>query len=97
MSKMSRKEQALREHQAFLAKHGIGPRKRLTGAVSSPLTVKYDPVGKVALGSIPGNGVKGRAHTPAGNRVIGQAYNKGPLMVLGSKDELKNAARRDRG
>jgi hypothetical protein len=97
MAKLTRKERLMQEHQTFLAKHGIGKRKRLTGAVTSPMTVSYDPKGKVALGSIPSNGIKGRGNTPAGDRIIGQAYNKGPLMVLGSKDELKNASRRDRG
>jgi len=92
-----RKQKAREEHARFLAKMGIGKQRRLKGAVASPMTVVHDPkVNPVAQGSIPANGPKGRAHTPAGNRVIGQAYNKGPLMVLGSKAELANAARRDR-
>lgn len=88
---------AQREHERFLAKMGVKGRRKLTGAVASPMEVRFDPPHSgVAEGSIPANGAKGRQHTPAGDRIIGQAYNKGPLMVLGSKAELGNAKRRDR-
>lgn len=90
----NRLQQAHEAHAKFLAKFGIDHKAKpsLRGVEREA----YTQPPKVTSDTIPANGPRGRAHTPSGGRVIGQAYNKGPLMVLGSKDELANAKRRDR-
>lgn len=86
-------QRAHEKHAEFLSKYGIDHSKRpkLKGVDRE----KYSQPKRVTSDSIPGSGAKKFGHGP-GNRIIGQAYNKGPLMVLSSKDELGNAKRRDR-
>lgn len=88
------------EHAKFLAKYGIDAsgKPKLTGAVARPMTAagRRQPTLLPTSDEIPRNGPARVVHESTGNHVIGQPYNKGPLMVLGSKAELVNGKRRDR-
>jgi len=93
-SKSKRLSAAQAAHDKFLRSHGIDPNRkpRLRGVERE----KYERPDDPTSGTVPANGPRGRAHTPSGGRIIGQVYNKGPLMVLSNKSELANSKRRDR-
>lgn len=93
-SKSKRLSQTQVEHDKFLRSHGIDPQRKpiLRGVEPTRYERPPDPTSDM----IPANGPVGRAHTPSGGRIIGQVYNKGPLMVLSHKSELANAKRRDK-
>lgn len=98
MKKISRKQQQIDEHAKFLARYGIKQKKRLKGYVDSPLVVKktVEPQKYTTSDTIPATGVAKVRHKVTTDKIIGQPYNKGPLMVLSSKADLQNAKRRDR-
>lgn len=97
---MTRKERIRAEHEAALRKLGVKNFKRtnLKGSVSSPLTTTTLTAGVHTKTSdkIPANGSKKQRHKITTNKIVGLAYNKGPIMVLSSKEDLKAAQRRDR-
>lgn len=103
-SKISNRLQAAQAaHAKFLRKHGIDASKRPSpsGAVASPLRASYTriPALPETSDTVPGNGSKrDRSFAGTCGLVVGQAYNKGPTMVLHSTDRsaLANAKRRDR-
>ena len=84
-------------HAQFLAKHGIDASRkpRLTGASVQTPDYHRKAAPSPTSDTVPTGG-KPRVSYGSGGRVIGQAYNKGPLMVLSSKSELANSKRRDR-
>jgi hypothetical protein len=96
----ARMQKALSAHAKFLAAHGIDASKppRPTGGPTLSLYVSPSaPTGALpdTSDTIPGNGTKQDRQRDNGGRVIGQAYHKGPLQVLSSKDDLKRNKRRD--
>lgn len=102
MPKINKRLKAAQDaHAKFLAKHGIDahkkPRLRGVQASDTSATSLQRKGPSVALSdAIPASGGKRAIPQATGEHVIGQAYNKGPLMVLGGKSELKNSNRRDR-
>jgi hypothetical protein len=96
-----RMQSALAAHAKFLASHGINAAQRPTptGASAMTLSEAYTrPTSHIPSTSdtVPAHGTVKTRPASTGGRVIGQAYNKGPLMVLSDKSELANSKRRDR-
>ena len=91
--KMSAKmEKSIREHEKFLAKMGVDP-----NYVRTPTPLKTERVSK----QLPDRDIKDydwKVYTPKaseklynGNAVLGQAYNKGNLVVLSSSEARDSA------
>lgn len=95
-SNSKRLAKAKAEHVEFLARHGIdgNKRPRLKGVEaaaagpaknSTPLSDK-----------IPASGSRARRYVVTSDQIVQQAYNKGPIMVIGRAENPNEGKRRDR-
>lgn len=95
----NRLQRAKDAHADFLRSQGIDPSKRPRpgGAVQSPLAASYTRIPDLPETSdtVPGAGAaRDRSYAGTCGKVIGQAYHKGPLVVLHDKSELATNKRR---